>query len=140
MTSRATLARLREVLARELETISLYERMAEEEADPEMKVLFQHLADEEKEHVTETYEALLRRDAKQAEWSSGAHVEAIRSGTLAAAVDGPSRVAPAAHAATAATASPAPAAAASASPAAPKAAARLLGPATVGSLFGVGQD
>jgi hypothetical protein len=105
-----------------------------------MKVLFQHLADEEKEHVTETYEALLRRDAKQAEWSSGAHVEAIRSGTLAAAVDGPSRVAPAAHAATAATASPAPAPSASASPAAPKAAARLLGPATVGSLFGVGQD
>lgn len=130
MTSRATLARLREVLARELETISLYERMAEEEADPEMKVLFQHLADEEKEHVTETYEALLRRDAKQAEWSSGAHVEAIRSGTLASAVDGPSRVAPGADAA--------PATAAPAHAAAP--AARLLGPTTVGSLFGLGQD
>ena len=39
-----------------------------------MKALFQHLADEEKEHVTEVYEALLLRDAAQKEWATtGAH-------------------------------------------------------------------
>jgi hypothetical protein len=74
-----TLARLRDVLARELETISIYERHSAEELDPEMKALFQHLADEEKEHVTEVYEALLLRDAAQKEWATtGAHAQALR--------------------------------------------------------------
>lgn len=89
MTSRETLSRLRDVLARELETISIYEAHAEAETDPQMKTLFQHLADEEKEHVTEVYEALLGRDAAQKKWAeSGLHAQAIREGRFSEATAG----------------------------------------------------
>lgn len=89
MTSRETLARLRDVLARELETISIYEAHAEAETDPQMKTLFQHLADEEKEHVTEVYEALLGRDVAQKTWAeSGLHAQAIREGRFSEATAG----------------------------------------------------
>lgn len=92
MTSRETLSRLRDVMARELETISMYEAYAEAETDPQMKTLFQHLADEEKEHVTEVYEAVLVRDAAQRKWAeSGAHALAIRESRFSAeAAGGPS--------------------------------------------------
>lgn len=74
-----TLRRLRDVLARELETISQYEAHAAAEGDPAIKALFQHLADEEKEHVSEVYEALLSYDAVQKNWAtSGEHAQAIR--------------------------------------------------------------
>ncbi len=118
-----TLARLRDVLARELETISIYERHSAEELDPEMKALFQHLADEEKEHVTEVYEALLLRDAAQKEWAtSGAHAQALREHRFVASAP---KVGP--------EAAPAPLPAA-ATPAKPSGAER---PAlTVGSLIG----
>jgi len=77
------------VLARELETISIYEAHAAAETDPEMKTLFQHLADEEKEHVTEVYEALLGRDAAQKKWAeSGLHAQAIREGRFSEATAG----------------------------------------------------
>ncbi|MFO0728174.1 MAG: ferritin family protein [Myxococcota bacterium] len=119
-----TRARLRDVLARELETISMYERHAEDETDPEMKALFQHLADEEKEHVTETYEALLLRDPAQKAWASSAHAEALRENRFVASGASPGQSTPAA----APPAAPAPAP--SASPARPK-------PSfTVGSLIG----
>jgi hypothetical protein len=89
MSTRETLSRLRDVLARELETISIYEAHAEAETDPEMKTLFQHLADEEKEHVTEVYEALLGRDAAQKKWAeSGLHAQAIREGRFSEATAG----------------------------------------------------
>lgn len=79
MPSHETLRRLRDVLARELETISQYEAHAAAETDPEARALFQHLADEEKEHVSEVYEALLTKDAVQQRWaSSGEHAQAIR--------------------------------------------------------------
>jgi len=85
MTTRETLQRLRDVMARELETISMYEQYAETETDPEMKTLFQHLADEEKEHVTEIYEAVLVRDAAQKKWAeSGTHVLALRESRFGA--------------------------------------------------------
>lgn len=120
MASRETLERLRDVLARELETISLYERYAEAEADPEAKELLQHLADEEKEHVTELYEAILARDPKQKQWDeSGAHAQALREGRF----DG--------------TAAPAGAAPPAAAPAPKAVAPRPRGQLTVGSLIGL---
>jgi hypothetical protein len=83
---RSILQRLRAVMARELETINEYERFADATEDPEIKALFQHLADEEKEHVTEVYEVLKTRDAAQAAWEQGAHVQAIRAGTFGEAI------------------------------------------------------
>jgi rubrerythrin len=80
------LIRLRAVMARELETINEYEQYAAATADPEIKALFQHLADEEKEHVTEVYEVLKQRDAVQAAWEQGAHVQAIREGAFGDAI------------------------------------------------------
>lgn len=80
------LTRLRAVMARELETINEYEHYAAVTADPEIKALFQHLADEEKEHVTEVFEVLKKRDAVQAAWEQGAHVQAIRDDAFGAAL------------------------------------------------------
>lgn len=143
MTNRETLSRLRDVLARELETISMYEAYAEAETDPQMKTLFQHLADEEKEHVTEIYEAILGRDAPQKKWAeSGAHVQAIREGRFSAeAASGPSQ-GPAIHV-------PPPVATAEPPPAVVVAVQRRTDgkapgirptPPTIGSLFGVTQS
>lgn len=83
---RAVLIRLRAVMARELETINEYEQFADATEDPDIKTLFQHLADEEKEHVTEVYEVLKKRDAAQAAWEQGAHVQAIRDDRFGAAI------------------------------------------------------
>lgn len=83
---RDILVRLRAVMARELETINEYEQHADATTDPEIKALFQHLADEEKEHVTEVYEVLKKRDAAQAAWEHGAHVQAIREDAFGAAI------------------------------------------------------
>ena len=137
MSTRETLSRLRDVLARELETISIYEAHAEAETDPEMKTLLQHLADEEKEHVTEVYEALLGRDAAQKKWAeSGLHAQAIREGRFSEATAGsPSQAAaspPSVPAAPAPAMAPASAAIRS-SPAAQAVASSLR---TVGSLHG----
>jgi hypothetical protein len=87
MADRETLLRLRDVLARELETITRYEAHAAEENDPEIKALFQHLANEEKEHVSEVYEALLTRDDAQRQWATqGEHSKAIREQRFEASV------------------------------------------------------
>jgi hypothetical protein len=129
-----TLRRLREVLARELETISQYEAHAEAEPDPEAKALFTHLANEEKEHVTEVYEALLTRDQVQAEWGQkGAHAAALREQRFTADVGASPATGPAG------TPQPAPPAPQPAAPAAPKTASPRP-PVTIGSLLGRPQD
>lgn len=56
---------VRQVLARELETINQYEQAARE-ADTELiRAFFRHLADEEKEHVAEAIQLLHQLDAAQ---------------------------------------------------------------------------
>lgn len=60
------LARLRLVLARELETINEYEAHARAASDEKMRAFFMHLADEEKEHVAEAMALIHELDAVQA--------------------------------------------------------------------------
>ncbi|HVE84413.1 MAG TPA: ferritin family protein [Myxococcales bacterium] len=57
--------RVRQVLARELETVSAYEALAAEAERPELRAFFLHLAEEEKEHVAEATLVLRRLDAGQ---------------------------------------------------------------------------
>lgn len=84
--ARDAIYRLRDVMARELDTINQYEQFADATTDPEIKALFQHLADEEKEHVQEVFEILLQRDPAQAAWREGAHIQAIREGRFSEAI------------------------------------------------------
>lgn len=58
-------ARIRLVLMRELETISVYEALARAATAPEIRAFFQHLAREEKEHVAEATYLLRKLDAEQ---------------------------------------------------------------------------
>lgn len=58
-------ARIRLVLARELETINEYEAFAAASSDPEVRAFFLHLAAEEKEHVSEATQMLRMLDAGQ---------------------------------------------------------------------------
>jgi len=58
-------ARVRRVLARELETINEYEAFARASSLPEVRAFFSHLAQEEKEHVAEATHMLRRLDAGQ---------------------------------------------------------------------------
>ena len=58
-------ARIRRVLARELETINEYESFAQLSTSPEVRAFFAHLAAEEKEHVAEATQMLRRLDAAQ---------------------------------------------------------------------------
>lgn len=58
-------ARIRRVLARELETINEYESFARAATHPEVKAFFLHLATEEKEHVSEAVHMLRMLDAGQ---------------------------------------------------------------------------
>jgi hypothetical protein len=57
--------RVRQVLARELETISHYESLAASAERPELRAFFLHLAEEEKEHVAEATQLLRRLDTGQ---------------------------------------------------------------------------
>jgi phytoene/squalene synthetase len=59
-------ARVRSVLARELDTISEYEAAAREAGSEEIRAFLRHLAREEKEHVAEATALLRRLDADQA--------------------------------------------------------------------------
>ncbi|HET9450260.1 MAG TPA: ferritin, partial [Aggregicoccus sp.] len=74
------LARVRRVLARELETINEYEAFAAASSLPEVRAFFTHLAQEEKEHVAEATHMLRRLDAGQeahfAEGTPPGHFEA----------------------------------------------------------------
>ncbi|MDY7231575.1 ferritin [Hyalangium rubrum] len=58
-------ARIRRVLARELETINEYEAFAQASSHPEVRAFFAHLAAEEKEHVAEATQMLRLLDAAQ---------------------------------------------------------------------------
>jgi hypothetical protein len=58
-------ARIRQVLARELETINEYEAHAAASSDPEVRAFFLHLAAEEKEHVAEATHMLRLLDSDQ---------------------------------------------------------------------------
>lgn len=60
---------LREVVARELETISQYEAASMEASDEKLRLFFSHLAKEEKEHVSEAVALLHEFDeAQRKEW------------------------------------------------------------------------
>ncbi|MBN1204138.1 MAG: ferritin [Myxococcaceae bacterium] len=59
------LARIRRVLARELETINEYEAFAQASSHPEVRAFFAHLAAEEKEHVAEATQMLRLLDSAQ---------------------------------------------------------------------------
>ncbi|MBZ4418591.1 ferritin [Myxococcus sp. RHSTA-1-4] len=58
-------ARIRRVLARELETINEYEAFARASSSPEVRAFFLHLAAEEKEHVSEAVHMLRTLDSGQ---------------------------------------------------------------------------
>lgn len=58
-------ARIRRVLARELETINEYEAFAQASSNPEVRAFFAHLAAEEKEHVSEATQMLRMLDSAQ---------------------------------------------------------------------------
>jgi hypothetical protein len=58
-------ARVRLVLIRELETISVYEALAREASSEDARAFFEHLAREEKEHVAEATWLLRRLDRAQ---------------------------------------------------------------------------
>jgi len=58
-------ARIRLVLARELETINEYEAHARASSHPEVRAFFLHLAAEEKEHVSEAVHMLRMLDSGQ---------------------------------------------------------------------------
>ncbi|MBX5483500.1 MAG: ferritin [Myxococcaceae bacterium] len=58
-------ARIRLVLMRELETISVYEALARQATSPEIRAFFEHLAGEEKEHVAEAAWLLRKLDPSQ---------------------------------------------------------------------------
>jgi hypothetical protein len=59
------IARIRQVLARELETISEYEELARAAESNDVRAFFLHLAEEEKEHVAEATYLLARLDPGQ---------------------------------------------------------------------------
>ena len=75
------IARVREVLIRELETINRYEELARASESPEIRAFFLHLAEEEKEHVAEAtmlvrkldpgQEAQFAKDFTQAHFAGG---------------------------------------------------------------------
>ncbi|QSQ26479.1 ferritin [Pyxidicoccus parkwayensis] len=58
-------ARIRRVLARELETINEYEAFARASSSPDVRAFFLHLAAEEKEHVSEAVHMLRLLDGGQ---------------------------------------------------------------------------
>ena len=87
-------ARVRRVLARELETINEYEAFAAASTDPQVRAFFSHLAQEEKEHVAEATHMLRRLDAGQeAHFATGTapgHFEGASAPAPAAAPPAPS--------------------------------------------------
>jgi hypothetical protein len=58
-------ALIRQFIARELETINEYERMAALATDPALKRFFEHVVGEEREHVAEGMHELMRHDPAQ---------------------------------------------------------------------------
>jgi hypothetical protein len=78
-------ARVRLVLMRELETISVYEALARDAQGLEARAFFEHLAREEKEHVAEATYLLRKLDAGQEEKFQASYSEAHFQETIGAA-------------------------------------------------------
>lgn len=57
---------LREILARELETINSYQSLLSRSLSPEVATFINHIIDEEKEHVAESMTLINRIDERQA--------------------------------------------------------------------------
>jgi len=86
------LALLREVLARELDTVSQYERASFSASDKRLQAFFLHLAREEKEHVSEAMALVHEYDPEQKqEWdetnTSADHFEMRRKSQPPAVVE-----------------------------------------------------
>jgi rubrerythrin len=65
---------LREILARELDTINLYQRMMARTQSPQIATFISHIIDEEKEHVAESMELINSLDRSQASrFGHGSH-------------------------------------------------------------------
>lgn len=106
-------ALVRQVLARELETINEYEAHARAASTPELRDFFLHLAAEEKEHVAEAVHMLRLLDAGQE-----AHfAKPVTTGHFQGAIEGRPSPAPARAPAPAAPAAAAPSPAAPSEPA-----------------------
>lgn len=82
-------ARIRRVLARELETINEYEAFARASSSPEVRAFFLHLAAEEKEHVSEAVHMLRMLDTGQDAHFTKPYVPGHFEGTAAAPVGAP---------------------------------------------------
>jgi len=65
---------VRQVLARELDTINQYEQAAREAQSELIRAFFRHLADEEKEHVAEAIQLLHQLDEGQRRHALGVDV------------------------------------------------------------------
>jgi rubrerythrin len=57
---------LREILARELDTINMYQSLLGQATLAEVASFINHIVDEEKEHVAEAMELINKLDARQA--------------------------------------------------------------------------
>lgn len=57
---------LRDILARELETINSYQNLLSRTLSPEVATFIEHIIDEEKEHVAESMTLINRIDERQA--------------------------------------------------------------------------
>ncbi len=91
-------ARIRRVLARELETINEYEAFAHLSSHPEVRAFFAHLAAEEKEHVSEATQMLRLLDSAQDAHFAAPFVPGHFQKAVGAPSGPPSAVSPAASA------------------------------------------
>ena len=57
---------VRDILAREIETINTYQRLLSSAKTEEVKTFLRHITEEEKEHVAEAMELIMRFDQSQA--------------------------------------------------------------------------
>jgi ATP-dependent DNA ligase len=63
---------VRDILAREIETINTYQRLLSSAQTEEVKTFLRHITEEEKEHVAEAMELIMRFDRSQAALLGGA--------------------------------------------------------------------
>lgn len=87
-------ARIRRVLARELETINEYEAFARSSTSPDVRAFFLHLAAEEKEHVSEAVHMLRMLDSGQDAHFTSPVAAGHFEGAAAGAPATPERAAP----------------------------------------------
>ena len=79
---------LRDILARELETINTYQSLLERARTNDVVEFISHIIDEEKEHVAEAMELINRIDPKQAaRFGAGAHYRSDASHYAASPTD-----------------------------------------------------